>query len=132
MADPGDGRAPRVCAKLDFDNVGGSESAKTTVTRQGGGTITSAYVLHGFLLRRTSGTDGSLSVTVRFYDDDAAGALLYELTATLAANNGIMLKTGLEIPLGMPAFVALRASVQDDGADTDYDLYTYLHPNRVV
>ena len=133
MADPSDPRAARVCTKLAYTPAG-AESARQTVTLQGGGTVTPAYMLAGFRLVRTGGSAGSLSVTVRYFE--ATGSeqddLVYERAATIAADGDPMISTGLEIPLNGPDFAALTASVQDSGADQTYKLYTFLSPIRVV
>ena len=135
MANPSNPRAARWSAKLDFDTVAGSESARQLVTLQGAAVsdvIPPAYVLNGFRCLRTGGTDGSLTVTVRYYATNAATQKVYEIALTIPANNDISLKTDLAIPLNLASYVALYATVEDNGADTTYDLDTLLTPIVVV
>ena len=135
MADPSDYRAVRWSAKLDFDNVASAEAARQLVTLQGAlvtDALTPNYVLNGFRVLRTSGTDGALTVTIRYYATNAATQKIYEVALACAANNDIILKTDLAIPLNLSQYVGLYVTIEDDGADTDYDVDTLFTPLRVV
>jgi len=133
MGNPLDSRVARWSAKLDFDNVAGSEASRQLVTLQGSPSALGAgHTLNGFRVLRTSGTDGALTVTIRYYATDAATQKVYEVALACTANNDIILKTDLAIPLNLAEYVALYVTIEDDGADTDYDVDTLLTPLRTV
>jgi len=130
-SNPANPKADRVSAELVFDNVAGSESDATPVTLQGGASVPNTAVLHGYRIVRYGGTDGSLTVTVRLYESESGGdTILFELAHTIAANNDLGLKTGIDLPLNTPAYGGLYVSVEDDGADTDYKVHVYLRSDR--